>query len=94
MFSKKGKRKIIVNHKTYYWCVTVTHCWIEGVDPFRLQVFSESNHLFTRGFDYGHKQWIPNSLGGHTLQLCDAPKITPSIVRSQIQDYLHGKDGK
>ena len=92
MFSKKGKRKIIVNHETYYWCVTVNHCWIEGGDPFRLQVFSDSNHLFTSSFDYEHKEWIPHSSGGHKLHLGDAPKITPSIVRAQIQDYLHRKN--
>ncbi|MGN6712907.1 MAG: hypothetical protein ACTHKA_14905 [Anaerocolumna jejuensis] len=39
-----GKRKITVNKKTYYWCVTVDK--ETGIEPIMLRVFSEEKYLF------------------------------------------------
>ena len=85
MFSKKGKRKIVVDNETYYWCVTTTYL---GIEPITLQVFSSTEHLFTSYFDYENKKWVSNPSGGHTLELGKAPEITPSIVRRKIENHL------
>ena len=103
MYSKKGKRKIIINNKTYYWCVTTDkelgNC---GLAPVRLQVFSDNEYLFGILFEFENKRWdsyaLPPELvlkydydianpSCRTLH-CDAPKITPRIVKEHIISYL------
>ena len=92
MFSKKGKRKITIDSATYFWCVTTDkETGNSGIEPLKLQVFSEEKHLFTSLIEYENKQWEPwesRELSGHTLVLGELPQITPSAVKEKIIDYL------
>ena len=90
MYSKKGKRKIIVNDKLYYWCITVDKD--TGIEPIILSVFSEEKYLFGRQYLYESKRWEryeePNPYDSHKLILGEAPQIKPSTVSKLILDYL------
>ena len=90
MFSKKGKRKIVIDDKTYFWCVTADK--ETGIEPIWLRVFSEDKYLFETRFEYENKHWVydsePNPLNISTLILGEAPVITPSVVKKLILNYL------
>jgi hypothetical protein len=89
LFSKKGKRKIIIDDATYLWCVTTDkETGNSGIEPLKLQVFSEEKHLFTCLFEYENKRWEPSGLNSRTLILGEVPQISPSVVREKIIDYL------
>lgn len=95
MFAKKGKRKIIVNDKRYYW--TVIQQDDPTTHPFILHVFSDTRHLFQVYSDYGEKITTPftliykgQPLQGHHTEYRAPPHITPGLVRKHILDHEHG----
>lgn len=40
MYSRKGKRRIVVDDEIYYWCVTIND--ETGIQPIVLSVFSDT----------------------------------------------------
>ena len=76
MFSKKGKRKIIVGGNTYYWSVkgNFCPCCLVKVEA---GIFSEKKYLFgiTIGEEYTTKY--------------NTQRVTPAIVRDIILEYTH-----
>jgi hypothetical protein len=94
MFRKKGKRKIIVNGKTYYWCVKVDKD--TDIEPIHLHVFTEDKYLCGQNFYHGKIRTIfydkaeyPHII--NTTIFEEPPEITPSIVHACILEHLNEK---
>jgi len=92
VFSKKGKRKIVVDGETFYWCVMVEKD--TGIEPITLRVFSDQKYLFGVDFLYGKEIRTPvaSIYKGEPYQSFhisyeDHPEITPDLVRTLILEY-------
>ena len=92
VFSKKGKRKIVGNGETFYWCVTVEKD--TGIEPITLNVFSDQKYLFGVDFLYGKEIRTPVTYVNKG-ELCqsfhiayeDHPEITSALVQTLILEY-------
>ncbi|MDR2946100.1 MAG: hypothetical protein LBV79_05085 [Candidatus Adiutrix sp.] len=87
MFSKKGKRKIVVGGQTYYWCVTEESD--AGID-LQIQVFSESKHLFSHYVKLEVVERVPVSEIAWRVIYEEPPQITPSFIEKLIVERTAG----
>ncbi|GEM_PF-4218658 len=85
MFSKKGKRKIVVNDNTYYWSVAKEP---DMEIDLLVHVWSEEGYLCRHYVEYADKRWEAIGNGGYKMVLGDAPKITPAMVEKIILKYV------
>ena len=92
IYLKKGKRKIVVEGKNYFWYVKTDED--TGIQPIVLSVFSEEKYLFSIDFYYGKEIRTPftftykgEELKGEQLTYEDHPIVTPSLVKTLILEY-------
>ena len=75
MFSKKGKRKIVVDGNTYFWSVKGNFCPYCPVKV-DVSIFSENKYLF----GITTEEYVIKY---------NAEIVTPAIVREIILEYTH-----
>jgi len=90
MYSRKGKRKIVINGEIYYWCAKWADEWYYNYyieDAYmELSVFSETQFLFKVDIDEKHTKTEYDLLGNNVF-VGESP-VTPAIVREMILEKL------